>query len=413
MISYCEGKPTNTTFNNTSSSSSSSTNNVSDEDIHQHHHHHHRHRHHIPTGATPCIHGNVTPHIHIAAIDNGLAFPFKHPDEWRSYPYGWLALPTSLVSQPFSLETRRRFLPILSDPIWWNTTVEQLRNLFQVDSDFNERMFQRQMAVLRGQGYNLVRVLKDSHAGPLDMVTMERVLVNREEVFIEYDEKRLEERSPLKRKHHRPQQNDIITAPPSESSSISDRPVANQMELPSSAPNAVTEVVDTDTDVTTLMTISSSVPLQSHHHLTNQTPNPLLQSPMSISPSSSLVHQSHRQKPTKSGTRRLRLKRSTSFNTFDTDTPSSPSLTAAAMNHRSNQKDLPWKDRVRKRLSLDLGRRRLTLRQVMGSDGEMMDDDSLSIDSLDSPQEPVRKRVLFVMETIKLVKSKLPYFSCC
>jgi phosphatidylinositol 4-kinase type 2 len=24
------------------------------------------------------------PEISIAAIDNGLAFPFKHPDEWRA-----------------------------------------------------------------------------------------------------------------------------------------------------------------------------------------------------------------------------------------------------------------------------------------------------------------------------------------
>jgi phosphatidylinositol 4-kinase type 2 len=27
-----------------------------------------------------------TPHIHIGAIDNSLAFPWKHPDEWRSFP---------------------------------------------------------------------------------------------------------------------------------------------------------------------------------------------------------------------------------------------------------------------------------------------------------------------------------------
>lgn len=24
------------------------------------------------------------PKVNIAAIDNGLAFPFKHPDEWRA-----------------------------------------------------------------------------------------------------------------------------------------------------------------------------------------------------------------------------------------------------------------------------------------------------------------------------------------
>ena len=27
--------------------------------------------------------------IDIAAIDNGLAFPYKHPDAWRTYPYSW------------------------------------------------------------------------------------------------------------------------------------------------------------------------------------------------------------------------------------------------------------------------------------------------------------------------------------
>lgn len=31
------------------------------------------------------------PEIKIAAIDNGLAFPFKHPDSWRAYPYHWVS----------------------------------------------------------------------------------------------------------------------------------------------------------------------------------------------------------------------------------------------------------------------------------------------------------------------------------
>lgn len=32
------------------------------------------------------------PEIKIAAIDNGLAFPFKHPDSWRAYPYASVAI---------------------------------------------------------------------------------------------------------------------------------------------------------------------------------------------------------------------------------------------------------------------------------------------------------------------------------
>ena len=31
--------------------------------------------------------------ISVAAIDNGLAFPIKHPDSWRAYPYHWAWLP--------------------------------------------------------------------------------------------------------------------------------------------------------------------------------------------------------------------------------------------------------------------------------------------------------------------------------
>lgn len=51
--------------------------------------------------------------IKIAAIDNGLAFPFKHPDEWRAYPFHWARLPQA--KQPFSTESRDKFLPKLSD----------------------------------------------------------------------------------------------------------------------------------------------------------------------------------------------------------------------------------------------------------------------------------------------------------
>lgn len=49
--------------------------------------------------------------LELAAIDNGLAFPWKHPDEWRSFPYGWLYLPVNILAQPFSESTRRHFLP--------------------------------------------------------------------------------------------------------------------------------------------------------------------------------------------------------------------------------------------------------------------------------------------------------------
>ena len=82
------------------------------------------------------------PHIHIAAIDNSLAFPHEHPKGWRSYTYGWLYLPVSLIGQPFSQKTRDHFLPLLTSKAWWEETTYQLRKLIAVDPDFNRKMFQ-------------------------------------------------------------------------------------------------------------------------------------------------------------------------------------------------------------------------------------------------------------------------------
>lgn len=120
--------------------------------------------------------------IYVAAIDNGLAFPFKHPDEWRSYPYGWLFLPASLIDQPFSPETRAHFLPLLSSPDWWLATVAELHRLFSVDDDFNQGMFERQMAVLKGQGWNIVESLKRASEGPFELCQRQPVMVWEEEV---------------------------------------------------------------------------------------------------------------------------------------------------------------------------------------------------------------------------------------
>ena len=51
--------------------------------------------------------------LQVAAIDNGLAFPIKHPDSWRAYPYHWAWLPYAKV--PFSQETRDLVLNKISD----------------------------------------------------------------------------------------------------------------------------------------------------------------------------------------------------------------------------------------------------------------------------------------------------------
>ena len=43
----------------------------------------------------------MKPIIKIGAIDSGLAFPWKHPDEWRSFPLLVIILPLSIIGQPF------------------------------------------------------------------------------------------------------------------------------------------------------------------------------------------------------------------------------------------------------------------------------------------------------------------------
>ncbi|MEE6462351.1 hypothetical protein FKM82_001566, partial [Ascaphus truei] len=70
------------------------------------------------------------PIIKIAAIDNGLAFPFKHPDEWRAYPFHWAWLPQAKVS--FSQETRDLILPRISDMNFVQDLCEDLYELFKV-----------------------------------------------------------------------------------------------------------------------------------------------------------------------------------------------------------------------------------------------------------------------------------------
>ena len=81
------------------------------------------------------------PHIHIAAIDNSLSFPHEHPKGWRSYTYGWLYLPVTIIGRPFSQKTRDHFLPLLTSKAWWADTTYELRKLFAVDPDFHPKMF--------------------------------------------------------------------------------------------------------------------------------------------------------------------------------------------------------------------------------------------------------------------------------
>nr|XP_036850665.1 phosphatidylinositol 4-kinase type 2-beta isoform X3 [Manis javanica] len=114
--------------------------------------------------------------IKIAAIDNGLAFPFKHPDEWRAYPFHWAWLPQAKV--PFSEETRNLVLPSISDMNFVQDLCEDLYELFKTDKRFDKATFESQMSVMRGQILNLTQALRDEKS-PVQLVQMPCVIVER------------------------------------------------------------------------------------------------------------------------------------------------------------------------------------------------------------------------------------------
>lgn len=94
-----------------------------------------------------------------------------------SFPFGWLFLPVDLIGRPFSQKTRDHFLPLLTSTQWWSQTQLALRRVFQMDQDFQERMFARQMAVMKGQAWNVVETLKTPDHGPLELTRRAKVCV--------------------------------------------------------------------------------------------------------------------------------------------------------------------------------------------------------------------------------------------
>ena len=82
-----------------------------------------------------------------------------------------------MIGQPFSTKTREHFLPLLTSTQWWSDTQLDLRRIFSQDSDFKERMFARQIAVMKGQAWNVVETLKTPDHGPLELTRRTRVCV--------------------------------------------------------------------------------------------------------------------------------------------------------------------------------------------------------------------------------------------
>lgn len=95
----------------------------------------------------------------------------------QSFPFGWLFLPVDLIGRPFSQKTRDHFLPLLTSTAWWSETQMALKRVFQVDVDFQPRMFAKQIAVMKGQAWNVVEALKTPDHGPLELTRRTKVCV--------------------------------------------------------------------------------------------------------------------------------------------------------------------------------------------------------------------------------------------
>lgn len=169
--------------------------------------------------------------IDVAAIDNSLAWPWKHPDQWRSFPYAWLGLPDSLINGPFSQKTRSHFLPLLCSKTWWTKTRLELRKVFSQDADFKEKMFAKQMAVMKGQAWNVVESLKDEKHGPVQLSRRDRVCVWDEMMNVPIA---IPMRASVDLRHsvHEDLTNDTVTGPsPSDNMGLSS-PTAGSMPKP-------------------------------------------------------------------------------------------------------------------------------------------------------------------------------------
>lgn len=130
------------------------------------------------------IRGAESNNIRLGAIDNSLAWPIKHPDGIRDYPYGWLYLPSDLIGGPFSQATKDIFLPLLSSPKWWHETEQALLDLFKQDEHFSVKLFERQMAVFKGQGWNILQCLRQDNEGPIELCARPKKVVHKSEQII-------------------------------------------------------------------------------------------------------------------------------------------------------------------------------------------------------------------------------------
>ncbi|CAD5225357.1 unnamed protein product [Bursaphelenchus okinawaensis] len=115
--------------------------------------------------------------LKIAAIDNGLAFPVKHPESasrFRKFPFGWITL--SWAKKPWDPKLIEYFLSLLTPKNVHYLCVD-LKMLFKHGSS-NGQLINNQLRVFRGQVWNLVDSLRREES-PFELSKRTPVLLAR------------------------------------------------------------------------------------------------------------------------------------------------------------------------------------------------------------------------------------------
>ncbi|KAI6221932.1 Phosphatidylinositol 4-kinase type 2 [Aphelenchoides fujianensis] len=115
--------------------------------------------------------------LKVAAIDNGLAFPVKHPESasrFRQFPFNWAAL--VWAKKPWNPQLSEYLLNLIT-PAFLHRMCSELKTLF-CHGVSNRQLVAKQLRVFRGQMWNLVESLRAGES-PYDLVKRRPVLVTR------------------------------------------------------------------------------------------------------------------------------------------------------------------------------------------------------------------------------------------
>ncbi|KAH7720845.1 phosphatidylinositol 3 [Aphelenchoides avenae] len=114
----------------------------------------------------------------LAAIDNGLAFPVKHPESasrFRKFPFAWATL--HWAKKQWDPELREHLLKLLT-PQFLHDLCKEIKILFSHDTAHNHLLVNSQLRVFRGQAWNLKQSL-DANETPCDLVKRPPVVARR------------------------------------------------------------------------------------------------------------------------------------------------------------------------------------------------------------------------------------------